>query len=149
MSADDDGLLAELGQAVRAARSLPPGLLSAGRAAFAWRNVDAELAALSYDSAASGALAGVRAEPAELRALTFVSSELTIELEAAAEGLLGQLVPPQAGEVELRGQDGSVRTATMDDVGWFVFKPAPPGMFRLHVRTAAGATVLTEWTRLS
>ena len=143
---NDDELLAELGEAVRSERSVPPGVLAAGRAAFGWRNVDGELAALSYD----GALAGVRsgAETAELRALTFVASELTIEIELTGDGLLGQLVPPQAGEVELRGQDRSVRAATMDEVGWFAFKPAPSGMCRLRLRTAEGATVLTEWIRL-
>jgi len=145
---DDERLLAELGEAVRAGQEVPPGLVAAGREAFAWRNVDAELAALSYDSTTSGALAGTRAQPAALRALTFVTSGLTLEIEVTVDGLLGQVVPAQAGEIELRGQDRSVRAAPVDGVGWFVFRPPPSGMFRLHLRTTGGATVLTEWVRL-
>jgi hypothetical protein len=146
---DDDELLAELGAAVRAEREVPPGVLAAGRAAFAWRDVDAELAALSYD----GALAGVRsaepgAQPAELRALTFVAADVTIELEVTGDGLFGQLVPPSAGEVRLHVRDGEQRSAELDEVGWFAFKPAPSGMCRLHVRTDEGTSVLTEWIRL-
>ena len=146
---DDDELLAELGAAVRAEREVPPAVLDAGRAAFAWRDVDAELAALSYD----GALAGVRstereAQPAELRALTFVAADFTIEVEVTGDGLFGQLVPPSAGEVRLHVRDGAQRTAELDEVGWFAFKPTPTGMCRLHIRTEAGTSVLTEWMRL-
>jgi len=145
---NDDELLSELGEAVRAAEEVPASFVAAGRAAFAWRNLDAELAALTYDSATSGVLAGTRSEPAALRALTFVARELTIELEVTPDALLGQVVPPQAGELELLGRDGSARTASVDEIGWFAVRPAPVGMFRLRLRTADGASVLTEWTTL-
>ena len=50
---DDDHLLAALGEAVRAARAVPPEFTAAGQAAFTWRTIDAELAALTFDSAAA------------------------------------------------------------------------------------------------
>lgn len=149
MSGDEE-LLAELGAAVRAGEEVPASFLAAGRVAFAWRNVDAELATLGFDSAArggdAGALAGTRAERATLRALTFVAAGLTIELELTPGALLGQVVPPQPGEVELQTPGGAARSVPVDDVGWFAFRPAPAGMCRLRLRPAAAITpILTEW----
>jgi hypothetical protein len=146
---EDDELTAELGRAMRAAAEVPAGFVAAGKAAFTWRNVDAELAALGHDSATGAALAGTRAERATLRALTFVASRLTIELEVTADALLGQLVPPQPGQIELQQRDGAKRVATVDELGWFVFHGSvPKGMCRLRLTAADGSTVLTEWTTL-
>jgi len=140
----DDDILAELAEARRAASDVPGRILEIGRAAFAWRTVDAELVALSHDSAASPT-AGTRAEQAAVRALTFVARDLTIEVEVTDDALQGQVVPPQPGEIELRDRTGAVATAPVDEVGWFVIARVPRGMFRLHLHTASGATVVTEW----
>jgi hypothetical protein len=145
---DDERLLAALGEAVRARREVPARFVQTGKAAFAWRDVDGELAALAHDSATSELVAGTRAEQAELRALTFVASRLTIEIEVAPDALLGQLVPPQPGEVELHRRDGVATSARADDVGWFAIRPLPGGLFRLRVRPDGGSTVVTEWTML-
>ena len=48
--ADDDQLFAALKEAMRAARAVPPEFVEAGKSAYAWRNIDAELASLTYDS---------------------------------------------------------------------------------------------------
>ena len=48
---DDDGLLGELRAAVRRAGTATPGMAAAADAAFAWRDVDAELAVLSAEAA--------------------------------------------------------------------------------------------------
>lgn len=150
MSDQDDALLAELGEAVRDAARVPARFVEIGKAAFAWRTVDEELATLAYDSAAAGAeaMAGTRADPAALRAMTFVSATLTVEVEVGHDALLGQLVPPQAGEIELRTRTGEVHSATVDELGWFAIRPLPATMFRLHVRTASGETVTTAWATL-
>ena len=144
---DDDRLLAALGEAVGEGRRVPERHLELGRAAFTWRHIDAELAALTSDSL-TGAATGTRAEPAELRTLTFSGEHLTIELELTADALLGQLVPPQPGEVELLGRDGPAVAAVADDVGWFVLRPVPTGPVRLRVRPAQGEIVITEWVLL-
>jgi hypothetical protein len=144
----DDALLAELGAAVRAGEQVPASFLAAGRAAFAWRTVDAELATLAMDSATAGvdALPGTRADRASLRALTFVAAGLTLELELTEDALFGQVVPPQPARVELQERNGATRCVEVDDVGWFDFRPAPSGMFRLRVQTAASVTsIVTEW----
>jgi hypothetical protein len=147
---DDEALLAELAEALRIAHEVPGRFLEVGKAAFAWHDVDAELAELAYDSAAqpADARSGTRADPGAMRALTFGAGDITIEIEATADALQGQVVPPRPGEVELRFRDGSTITVPVDEVGWFVFTPPPVGLFRLHLRTADGTKVQTVWTVL-
>jgi hypothetical protein len=150
---DDEHLLAALAEAVHAARAVPRDFVEAGKEAYAWRTIDAELAALSYDSALSGAAtpagdllsAGTRAEPAVLRALTFVSAHLTVEMQIGADGLLGQIAPPGAGEVEVQLATGSWAVAPIDPVGWFAVRPAPAVTFRLRLYPCDGADVITGW----
>ena len=44
---DDEELLAALRQALTARRAVPPEFVEAGKNAFAWHNIDAELAQLT------------------------------------------------------------------------------------------------------
>lgn len=146
---DDDRLLAVLADALDDARAVPPRFVEAGKAAYAWRTIDAELAALTYDSAADLELAGVlRADSATLRALTFAAADLTIELELTAEALLGQISPVEAGDVTaysgpVTDEVSTIGTAVVDELGFFVLRPVPGEPFRLLCRTASGTTVLT------
>jgi hypothetical protein len=150
---DDDQLLAALAAAVRAAQEAPRDFIEAGQAAYSWRTIDAELATLSYDSQASEpavgqaelATAGMRAEPAVLRALTFTSSRFAIEVQIGPDGLVGQVAPPIRGQVQVQFAAGSLALAPIDRLGWFAVRPAPDGPFRLRVMTAYGADVLTGW----
>ena len=121
---DDDELLARLAEAQQAAESVPREFIEAGKAAYAWRTIDAELAELVYDSAMEEVqLAGqIRAEQAHLRALTFTTSDLTLEIEVTAEAMLGQLVPPEAGEVEVITRAGKAQQEPIDDVGGFTIR---------------------------
>src|SRR5215470_17230480 len=147
---DDDELLARLAEAQQAAESVPREFIEAGKAAYAWRTIDAELAELVYDSAMEEVqLAGqIRAEQAQLRALTFTTSELTLEIEVTAEALLGQLVPPESGEVEVITHSGKSQQKPIDDVGCFTIRPAPAGSFHLHCRTARDIFLATKWLNL-
>jgi hypothetical protein len=149
---DDDELLAALADAVRAASAVPREFVEAGQAAYAWRAIDAELATLTYDSAAAQATpdrglaqAGTRAEPAALRALTFAAGDLEIEVQIGADGLLGQVVPPQAGQVRAEPASGPAAVAAVDEVGWFEIRPVPAMPFRLRVTAGDRADVLTGW----
>jgi hypothetical protein len=147
---DDDELLARLAEARQAAERVPREFMEAGKAAYAWHDIDAELADLVYDSATDEAhLTGqLRAEQAQLRALTFTSSTLTIEVEFTGDALLGQLVPPQAGEVEVITPAGRARLEVIDDIGCFTIRPVPAGSFRLDCRTASGIAISTNWLNL-
>lgn len=145
---DDDQLLDALREALRPERSVPAEFIAMGKAAFAWHGIDAELAALTYDSVLDSAeadAAGVRCEPANLRYLTFTSANLTVELEVTDEALLGQLVPPGSGQVEVRAADGAVVAAVVDQAGGFAVRPVPRGSFRLCCQPMNGPSVLTDW----
>jgi hypothetical protein len=142
---DDDALLASVKAALREADDVPISFIESGKASYTWHSIDAELAALSYDSAHDDLVgATTRAEQAELRSLTFDARGLSIELEIIAGTLHGQLVPPQAGTVELRQEFGTVTPAEVNDAGYFTISPVPEGAFRLYCRTEGGATVLTD-----
>jgi len=146
---DDDRLLRELGTAVRDAGQVPESFLAAGRAAFAWRNVDLELAELTeLTELTAPAPVAVRAEPAPLLSFTFAARDLTIEVEASGEALMGQVVPARPGRIELRPAHGPTRDEPVDEVGWFAFRPPPSGMFRLYLHTTDGRQILTEWVTL-
>ena len=147
---DDDRLLAELGNALRPMREVPDRFVHAGKAAFAWHNIDVELAQLSFDSAVSelGAPVGMRSDRAADRTLTFVARDFTIEIEIHVDAVRGQLIPPQPGTVALRTSEDPGASIPIDDVGWFVIRPLPVSSFRLHVRTDAGAVVITDWITL-
>ena len=98
---DDEELLAALGEALRAREAVPGWFVETGKNAYAWHNIDAELAQLTYDSSRDqDAVAVVRSEAASIRALTFTSASLSIELEVAAGSLVGQIIPPRAGTLE-------------------------------------------------
>jgi hypothetical protein len=147
---DDDRLMAALEQALRTARDVPHHFVTMAKDLYAWHNLDAELAELTYDSAleASPALTLTRAEPAPLRSFTFAGAQLTIELEVTQEKLVGQIIPPQSGQVELQLTSGPGRAAPIDEVGRFVIRPIPTRSFRLLCQTADGARVLTDWVAL-
>jgi hypothetical protein len=144
---DDERWLAELREALRESAAVPQHVLEAGYSAYAWRTIDVELAELTYDSRTEDpALAGARSQQAPLRALTFASSSLTIELQLEPPVVLGQLVPPQPGELVVTLHDGTVRSETVDELGCFTIEPIPPVPFRLEFTGAQ--SVATSWITL-
>jgi hypothetical protein len=144
-------LLAELGRVISRVDPVPPELLAIAEASLVVHTIDADLAALTYDSAVdAGGGALVRGAPVT-RMLTFETPELTIELEAIAVGprrrLVGQLVPPQAADIEVRHRGGVAETGA-DEIGRFIVAGVEPGPVSLRCRTlGAGvpAVVDTDW----
>ena len=145
---DDDRLLAALSEAMRAREAVPAWFIETGKNAYAWHNIDAELAQLTYDSHTDHRVAAVtRSETASIRALTFTSAQLSIELEVTEDGLLGQIIPPRAGTLEIHTTAG-ISTTTLDEIGLFAVDPKPDGSFRLRCRTSDGVDVITGWINL-
>jgi hypothetical protein len=144
--AADNELLAELRAIAAAVDPVPPDAIAAARSAIAWRTMDAELAELASDSSVGPQLAGVRgmASPAML---TFESPGLTVEVEVAADGrsrrFLGQLVPPQPAEVEIRHAAGRA-IVTADEVGRFAISGVAAGPVSLLCRLGP-KVVETDW----
>lgn len=148
---DDDQLLAALGEALRARRDVPDAFVEMGKGAYAWHHIDAELAQLTYDSSRAqdrDITAGMRSETASIRALTFTSAHLSLELEVTGDSLLGQIIPPRPGTLETQTRDGATTSTEVDDIGCFVIDPIPASPFRLRCRTEDGADVLTGWITL-
>jgi hypothetical protein len=145
---DDDELLAALGEAIQAREEVPEWFVETGKNAYAWHNIDAELARLTYDSSRDrDAVAMVRSEAASIRALTFTSAQLSIELEVTAGSLVGQIIPPRAGTLEVHTTAG-VASSPVDEIGCFAVTPIPNSPFRLRCRTEDGTDVLTGWITL-
>jgi hypothetical protein len=146
---DDEELLVALRRALAERQAVPPEFVEVAKNAFAWHNIDAELAELTYDSSCDAELAPTtRAETASIRALTFTSAHLTIELEVTHDSLLGQIVPAQAGTIKVQLRDGAETAVPADRIGRFTIRPIPAGAFRLHCKTSADTDALTGWITL-
>jgi hypothetical protein len=151
---DDEPLLTALRDSVRAREEVPAWFTAAGQGAYAWHNIDAQLAQLTYDSSRDQDLegvmrsAGTRSEPASIHTLTFSSACLSIELEVTAHSLIGQIIPPREGRMEQQASDGETATARIDEIGCFYIQPVPRGSFRLRCRTDDGLDVVTNWFTL-
>ena len=130
---------------------VPPGLVEAGVGAFAWRTIDADLAELVFDSLVDQDEAAlVRGDQAG-RLLSFRAGTLTIEVEVTATGpsrrLMGQLMPPQRGDVDIRHGD-STTTVEADELGRFSAGPLPAGPVSLRCRPGSAPDqppIVTEW----
>jgi hypothetical protein len=145
---DDEELLAALGEAMKARQAVPEWFVETGKNAYAWHNVDVELAQLTYDSLVDREqAAAVRSEAASIRALTFTSAHLSIELEVTDGRLLGQVIAPRAGTLETHTTAG-ITTWPVDEIGCFVLDPKPASPFRLRFRAVDGTDVLTGWITL-
>ena len=143
-------LLAQLGDALRAAEPVPEHVLAGARAAFTWRTIDAELAELVFDSATE--LMGVRGGAEDTaRQVTFQAPGVEIEVMVIDDGsrrIVGQLVPPQEVAVQLLAND-TVTEARTDRLGRFTFTDVQPGPVRMSVLGSGGEHLVhTEWLLL-
>ncbi|HEX2029182.1 MAG TPA: hypothetical protein VHF25_14405 [Nitriliruptorales bacterium] len=131
---------------------VPASVLDAARAAYAWRDIDAKLAALTHDSNLDEPnLVGVRSGAAP-RLLTFEGEEAIVELEVHPmrdrRRLMGQLVPPGAAVVEVCHAEWRLRLET-DGLGRFEVADVPPGPVSLRCQLRdATQEVHTEWVNL-
>jgi hypothetical protein len=148
----DQQLLDELRRAASQFDPPPPAVVEAARSSFTWRTIDAELAALVFDSMVDRPGTALRGEGPRL--MTFSSSGLDIEVEVANRGsrrqLVGQLVPPQAAEIDVRHAGGTT-TIQADQLGRFHADAIGSGPVSLRCRLAVappGPPVVTEWVPL-
>jgi hypothetical protein len=147
----DERLLDELRGVLRRIDPVPPDLLRLAKQSYPWRTIDEELAELILDSIAdrSDRLEMVRGGPT--RMLTFEAPSLSIDVEVIVVGsgrrLLGQLVPPQPAEVQIRNP-GKTITVRADQLGRFRATGIPPGPMSLRCLPTAAPTavpVVTNW----
>jgi len=151
----DVELLAALRAAGTALDPVPDLVVESAKAAWTWRTIDAELAELTYDSWTDDKqLAGVRGAVAAptSRLLSFEARDVAVELEIVVEGdrrrLVGQIVPPRPGVVEVHHRRG-VELVEADMVGRFAVASVAPGLFRLTVRPSGDPRqVATAWIQV-
>jgi hypothetical protein len=153
LAPEDEGLLQELRAAARRFDPPPDSVLEAARASLTWRTIDAELAALEFDSAVDLAVTTVRSSEGP-RLLTFAAPGLNIEVQVSPVGprrqLVGQLVPAQPARIDVR-HAGGVTTVQADQLGRFGADAisAGPVSLRCHLGDAPSSLpVVTEWIAL-
>ena len=146
---DDAQLLQRLGALAQAADPVPQLVTDLGRAAFALRRLDDELAELVGDSDVE--LVGVRSGGSDVRLLTFHAADLVVEAQVSAAGdrhtVLGQvvLVSVAEGTVHLESANHGGSEQSLDELGSFRFDSVRSGLVRLTVQLGDARTVSTTW----
>jgi hypothetical protein len=151
---EDQALLEELRAAARRFDPPPAAVLEAARASLTWRTIDAELAALEFDSVVDQAADAVRSGEGP-RLLMFSAPGLNIEVQVSPIGprrqLVGQLVPAQPARIDVRHAGGVTtgpgRPARPLRRGRGQRRAGEPAMSPGH-RPAEPPLVVTEWTPL-
>jgi hypothetical protein len=154
MHQPDDELEDELRRLAANREPVPAELFQAAVEAFAWRDIDAALAELVFDSLLDSDEASlVRGSPGQ-RLVSFAAGGMTIDVEVTSAGpertVLGQIAPPQRATVEIRHRR-EVVTVEADALGRFSSGPLPPGPARLRLRPPPGGTgpaIVTDWIAL-
>jgi hypothetical protein len=146
--AADDQLVADLRRVAARADPVPEALLSAARAAFGLRELDARVAELVRDSAVGASATAVRGPGA--RMLSFEAADTVIECEVTARGrrrdVIGQLVGAVAALLQVQVAGAGTVDVPVDGRGRFSVADLPAGPFRLRCSLADGSTLLTRWT---
>lgn len=146
--AEDAIVFAQLREALRPV----PGAGSVAelaRAAYTFRTMEAELAALvtGDDDAgqlgeSAGALARFRGEP---RVLVFRAADGWMEIEHVDGDLVGQVVPACVCDLVVESADGNSSGCTIDELGCFIVSLPSTGPVRLRLTGQNIATVVTDW----
>ncbi|MEV4512293.1 hypothetical protein AB0K00_25425 [Dactylosporangium sp. NPDC049525] len=139
---DDAHLVTRLAEAVQESYAVPQSVIESGRAMFAWRNIDADLAALEYDSLTDSA-ARSRADMAALRSLTYSTEYASIELTFMSGVVFGQILPQCPAQIDVRTASGIDTRVTADHLGVFTIEPPPAGPFFLHCQHGTSINVRT------
>lgn len=154
MPSDEEFLLQSLREAASLLDPVPPEVITAALGAFAWRNFDAELALLAYDSFENRPEMALRSGQSSPRLLTFEGSTLTVDLESISSRnerrLVGQLIPEQSAQLEIWHRGGR-STVEVDKHGRFVFSGVSAGPVSFVVRTGSekeGLALKTDWVIL-
>ncbi len=144
-SQQEENLVSLLRRGLDDSDPAPADVTDFAKAALSWRNIDAELVQLSYDSSEESATTGVRGM-ATARILAFQSGEWMIDLEydPFSGQLMGQIEPAGHMTVELH-VIGRVLTTESDDQGRFGFEGIYNGPVALVIRTEGAEAVKTEW----
>ena len=144
----DEELIARLKAGLEESDPVPGDITEFAKAALGWRNVDAELAEIAFDSTEE-AVSGVRSS-ATARMISFEAGRWTIDIEydEAKTHLMGQVDPAAKTQIEIHFAGGTMATDS-DELGRFDFHDIPRGPMSLTIRIPGDLEVIkTEWTVL-
>lgn len=145
----DDELEAQLRSLAASFEPVPAELIAAAAEAFTWRDPDAELAELIFDSLLDQD-AGTLVRGGQERLFSFRSGERSVDLEVTVSGawrtLIGQVTPAGPAAVSIRHRDGTV-SVDADELGRFRAERVPPGPVSLRLPAAdpAQTGLVTDW----
>jgi hypothetical protein len=151
----DDELLAELRDALQD-ELVDDAVIRAAREAFSWRMTDADIElftlAADYSLEAGRGLSSPAGAGAQVRdgggrgpqALVFQGERMSVQIEIDETGIVGQLIPPQPGQITLVTADGPQATTQADEVGCFLLPMPGSGPLRLDCQLG-DYHFLTEW----
>ena len=144
-SARDNEILDVLRKGLRQSDPVPSTVSEFAAALFTWRDIDAELAELTFDSVDESTLAGVRST-STARMISFEVARWTIDLEfnPATGFLMGSVSPESPLTVELHSR-GAHFVMDLDDSGHFEFEGVASGPASLVFRFDDGEMVKTSW----
>lgn len=150
----DDELEEMLRRLAARLEPVPQPLLQSAADAFAWRDIDRELAELVFDSLLAEDEDILVRGAQQPRLVSFQAGELTIEVEVTSTGparaVLGQIIPPQRAAVNIRTAQDTV-TVQADELGRFQSGSLRAGPMSLRLTLAADAArhpVVTDWVAI-
>jgi hypothetical protein len=147
-SRSDEDLIAALRAGLDEADAVPGDVTAFAKAAFTWRDIDAELASLDFDSAESDQEAGVRSS-ATARMISFQAGQwmIDIEYDEVAGRLLGVISPEASFRIDLH-TSGAFFTTESDQSGRFQAEGVSRGPLSMVLRFTDGQVVKTQWVVL-
>jgi hypothetical protein len=146
--ADDDHLFEALRECLVTAGRVPAEVVTAAKEVFSLRNMDEELARLTYDSRADADLVGAfRSETLSVRSLVFGFGDVTLDIDVLSDAVVGQVAPAQAGVVVIETRERTAGQASIESSGMFSIPIRPRGEVRFRFESDEHSFV-TEWTRL-
>lgn len=147
-SREDETILAALRDGLRKIDPVPADVTAFAQAAFTWRDIDAELAELDFDSIDEDVPAGVRSSTTA-RMMSFQAGQWMIDIEYDENSgrLMGAISPEAAYRVDLHTA-GAFFTTESDEIGRFTADGVVPGPLGLVLRFADGVVVKTQWVVL-
>jgi hypothetical protein len=145
---EDARILARLREGLAQSEPVPSDVTEFARAAFGWRNIDAELAELDFDSIDEEIPSGVRST-GTARMISFQAGQwmLDIEFDEGSGRLIGQISPESTFTVELH-TSGALFTVESDELGRFSAEGIAPGPLSLVLRFPDRSVIKTQWVVL-
>jgi len=147
-SREDDQILARLREGLYQSDPVPSDVTEFAKAAFSWRNIDAELAELDFDSIDEDLPSGVRSSTTA-RMVSFQVGKwmLDIEYDETLGRLMGHISPESQYIVELHTA-GALFSVESDEVGRFEADGIAPGPLSMVLRFRSGEVIKTQWVIL-